>query len=68
MQYDSNQLSVEINALKQNKEIALQQFHKICGAIEMVEAMHKKACELEKKNQAIEEAEGEEMAADEMAS
>ena len=48
MQYNSHQLSMELSALNQNKEIAFQQYHKICGAIEMVQAMHKTALEHEK--------------------
>jgi len=52
MQYDSNQLSQELAALHQNKEVAFQQYHKICGAIEMVEAMQKRALETEKEAEA----------------
>jgi|APFre7841882654_1041346.scaffolds.fasta_scaffold191583_3 hypothetical protein len=52
MTYGSQQLSSELSALNQNKEIAFQQYHKICGAIEMVEAMQKICLENEKALQA----------------
>lgn len=55
MTYDSNQFAREIAALTHNKEIAFQQYHKICGAIEMVEAMQKTALETEKAVQAEKE-------------
>lgn len=57
MKYDSNQLSMELVSLNHNKELAFQQYHKICGAVEMLEAMQKTALEHEKeesKNLALE--------------
>jgi hypothetical protein len=57
MKYDSKQLELNLNALNNNKEITTQQYHKICGAIEMVEAMLKAAKETEQKE--AEEAEKE---------
>jgi hypothetical protein len=48
MKYDSNQFASEIAALTHNKEIAFQQYHKICGALEMVQAMQKAALDHEK--------------------
>lgn len=54
MMYDSTQLDLDLRALRHNKEVTMQQYHKICGAIEMVEAMHKNALEAEQK--AVEEA------------
>lgn len=41
MKYDSKQISKELEVLRHNKDLAFQQYHKICGAIEMLEAMHK---------------------------
>ena len=55
MKYDSNQFAKEIASLTYNKDIAFQQYHKICGAIEMVEAMQKTALETEKEVQAEKE-------------
>ena len=52
MMYDSNQLSRELASLYHNKELAFQQYHKVCGAIEMVEAMQKLAIEAEKAEEA----------------
>lgn len=49
MKYDSKQLELDLRALNHNKEVTMQQYHKICGAIEMVEAMHKNAVETEQK-------------------
>lgn len=49
MKYDSTQLDLDLRALRHNKEVTMQQYHKICGAIEMVEAMHKNALEAEQK-------------------
>jgi hypothetical protein len=58
MKYDSEQLSRELASLYHNKELAFQQYHKVCGAIEMVEAMQKLTIEAEKAEQAkLEEAE-----------
>ena len=51
MKYDSNQLSQEMKALQNNKELVFQQYHKISGAIDLLEAMHKKALEFEKEEQ-----------------
>lgn len=48
--YDSNQLAQEIASLKSNKETFSQQYHKTCGAIEMLEAMQKRALESEKED------------------
>lgn len=56
MKYDSKQLELDLRALRHNKEVTMQQYHKICGAIEMVEAMHKNAVETEQKE--AEEAKG----------
>ena len=50
MKYDSNQLEIDLKALNHNKNITMQQYHKICGAIEIVEAMLKNALEDEQKN------------------
>lgn len=47
MKYDSSQLEIDLKALTHNKEITMQQYHKICGAIEIVEAMLKNAIEYE---------------------
>ena len=52
MKYDSNQLSKELASLYHNKELAFQQYHKVCGAIEMVEAMQKQIIESEKEEKA----------------
>lgn len=49
MKYDSNQLELDLRALRHNKEVTMQQYHKICGAIEIVEAMYKNALEAEQK-------------------
>lgn len=49
MKYDSKQLELDLRSLRHNQEITMQQYHKICGAIEMVEAMHKNALEAEQK-------------------
>jgi len=58
MKYDSKQLEMELIALRHNRDVTSQNFHKICGAIEMVEAMHKQALENEQAEQAkLEEAE-----------
>lgn len=47
MAYDSNQLAQEINLMYRNKEMAFQNFHKICGAIEVLESMQKNILEKE---------------------
>jgi hypothetical protein len=51
MKYDSNQISLELKALAHNKDLTFQQYHKICGAIEMLEAMQKTALQGEKEEQ-----------------
>jgi hypothetical protein len=39
---------MELGALHHNKELAFQQYHKICGAIEILETMQKNVLEHEK--------------------
>lgn len=63
MKYDSKQIEMELMALRHNRDITKENFHKICGAIELAEAMHKNALEQEAKeaeeakaNEASEEA------------
>lgn len=67
MKYDSKQLELELGALRHNRDITLQQYNKICGAIEMVEAMLKtisdeelKAAKEEKAAEESKEAEAQE--------
>ncbi len=58
MKYDSKQLELDLGALRHNRDVTMQQYHKICGAIEMGEAMKKNALEAEQAEQAkLEEAE-----------
>lgn len=49
MTYDSKQIEMELMALRHNRDITKENFHKICGAIELAEAMHKNALEQEAK-------------------
>ena len=56
MKYDLNQIKIEITALNTSKEMILQQFHKVCGAIELLEAMEKNLSSCEEKNQQNESA------------
>lgn len=52
MKYDSQQLGKELGSLYYNKEVAFQQYHKVCGAIEVLEAMQKESLNAEKEEQA----------------
>jgi hypothetical protein len=40
MKYDSKQISIELEQLNKEKEIALEQYYNICGAIKVLERMH----------------------------
>lgn len=49
MKYDLNQIKLELAALNRNKDMAFQQYHKICGAVEILESMAKFLSEEEEK-------------------
>lgn len=50
MKYDSTQFNMDLTALKHNREVTKEQHLKICGAIEIVEAMLKNCLEQEAKD------------------
>lgn len=50
MKYDSKQFELDLGALKHNLAITKENYHKICGAIEITEAMLKNALEQEAKD------------------
>lgn len=49
MSYDSKKFEMDLAALRHNRDVAKEHFHKICGAIEITEAMLKACLEAEEK-------------------
>ena len=49
MRYDSKKFEMDLAALKHNREVTKENYHKICGAIEITEAMLKNCLEQEAK-------------------